>query len=83
MSAIDIGYRHIDCAYDYQNYAEVGEGIKTKIAEGKITREELFYTDKVRSRNFKGRMCCGGHFAVMYGGELLYLRAWVAFPAWT
>ena len=47
MSAIDVGYRHIDCAYDYQNYVEVGEGIKTKIAEGKITREELFYTDKV------------------------------------
>ena len=25
-------------------------------------------------RKFKGGLCCGGHFAVTYGGELLYLR---------
>ena len=25
------------------------------------------------SRKFKGGICCGGHLAVTYGGELLYL----------
>ena len=27
-----------------------------------------------KSRKFKGRICCGGHLDVTYGGELLYLR---------
>ena len=26
-----------------------------------------------KSRKFKGGICCGGHLAVTYGGELLYL----------
>ena len=27
-----------------------------------------------RPRKFEGGVCCGGHLAVTYGGELLYLR---------
>ena len=46
--AISIGYRHIDTAFCYQNEAEVGEGIKAKIDDGTIKREDIFVTTKVK-----------------------------------
>jgi len=46
--AIDAGYRLFDTAYVYRNEGAVGQGIREKIAEGIIKREDVFVVTKVR-----------------------------------
>ena len=46
-AAIATGYRHLDCAYCYDNEPEVGRAIAAKIADGTIKREELFVTSEL------------------------------------
>ena len=46
-SAIAAGYRHLDCACDYGNEVEVGQGIARAIDEGLVTREDLWITSKL------------------------------------
>ncbi len=47
VEAIRVGYRHLDCAADYGNEAEVGAGIRQAIAQGLVAREELWVTSKL------------------------------------
>ena len=46
MAALEIGYRHIDTAYAYQNEEEIGKSLKKWFDKGG-KREELFITTKV------------------------------------
>ena len=45
-TALDIGYRHIDCALAYYNQAGVGEALGEKV-KGSLTRQDLFITSKL------------------------------------
>ncbi|VEN64641.1 unnamed protein product [Callosobruchus maculatus] len=40
--AIDVGYRHIDCAWLYGNEKEIGEGIREKLNDGKVDKNLPF-----------------------------------------
>ncbi|KAF3569847.1 hypothetical protein F2Q69_00062953 [Brassica cretica] len=47
INSIKIGYRHLDCAADYKNEAEVGEALSEAFKEGLVKREDLFVTTKL------------------------------------
>ncbi|KAI8836857.1 aldo-keto reductase [Chytridium lagenaria] len=45
--AIDSGYRHIDCAYDYKNEKDIGKALKELIEKGVVSRNDVFVTSKL------------------------------------
>lgn len=45
--ALRIGYRHIDTAWIYKNEKAVGDGIADAVADGVVTRDDIFVTTKI------------------------------------
>lgn len=45
--ATEAGFCHIDSAFLYNNEKEIGLAIQSKIADGTVRREDIFYTSKV------------------------------------
>lgn len=45
--ALKYGYRHIDCAHDYENEDEIGEIFTEVFKEGNGRREDVFVTSKL------------------------------------
>lgn len=45
--AIDVGYRHIDTAWAYENEASIGKAVRAKIADGTVKRQDMFIVTKL------------------------------------
>ena len=52
-TALDVGFRHFDCAERYLNEDVVGEAIQEALAAGTLKREDLFVTTKLWNTNHR------------------------------
>jgi diketogulonate reductase-like aldo/keto reductase len=52
-AALEIGFRHLDCAERYRNESAVGEAMQEVFKAGKIRREDVFVTTKLWNNNHR------------------------------
>jgi diketogulonate reductase-like aldo/keto reductase len=52
-TALEVGFRHLDCAERYRNEEAVGEAIEESIRTGTLRRDDLFVTTKLWNSNHR------------------------------
>ena len=52
-TALEVGFRHFDCAERYRNEAAVGEAMQGVFRAGTVRREEVFVTTKLWNSNHR------------------------------
>ena len=52
-TALEIGFRHLDCAERYRNEEAVGDAMQDVFRTGKILREDVFVTTKLWNTNHR------------------------------
>jgi diketogulonate reductase-like aldo/keto reductase len=52
-AALELGFRHLDCAERYRNEAAVGDAMQEVFKAGKIRREDVFVTTKLWNSNHR------------------------------
>jgi len=45
--ALRLGYRHFDCAFIYENEAEIGQAFSESFKEGVVSRDQMWITSKL------------------------------------
>ena len=52
-AALEVGFRHLDCAERYRNEGPVGDAIREMFDAGTVRREDLFVTTKLWNTNHR------------------------------
>jgi diketogulonate reductase-like aldo/keto reductase len=52
-TALEVGFRHLDCAERYRNEQAVGDAMQEVFKAGKVKREDLFVTTKLWNSNHR------------------------------
>ena len=52
-TALETGFRHLDCAERYRNEAAVGEAMREVFVAGTVRREDVFVTTKLWNNNHR------------------------------
>ena len=52
-AALDVGFRHFDCAERYRNEQAVGDGMQEAFKAGAVRREDVFVTTKLWNNNHR------------------------------
>jgi diketogulonate reductase-like aldo/keto reductase len=52
-TALEVGFRHLDCAERYRNEDAVGDALQEAFAAGTLRREDLFLTTKLWNTNHR------------------------------
>ncbi len=71
--AIELGYRHFDCAAIYGNESEIGVALNAALKSGRVSRNELFITSKLWNNSHRENQVQAALEATLQDLQLDYL----------